>query len=807
MNKQFNEKKRHSITSIQTKIILWAGIGFFLSAAFIIGYAALTLRNEATRSAEGKALDVAHAQAAEIQTVLERTLSAGQIFTQSVNVVKTENVQLSRDQVNAMLRQVLIENPQFVGVDVLFEPNAFDGKDAEFINAQGSDANGRFLPYWTRGEGGRIQVELLQDYDISDWYQCPKTTKVPCLIDPYLYPVQGEDVWMTSLVIPFIYEDAFLGITGIDTPVTFLQELANQVDIFNGEGKVVIISNNGTLLGVTGQPELIGQPATALHKHFSTEDYQAIKNGEEILRYDPEQQQLEVYVPIQVGETADPWSVNVIVPSAAILAEASKQMWRMVGIGGGLLIVSLIALSYAARQIAQPIRKITDAALQVADGNLDVVADVQSTDETGILANAFNQMTTQLRTLFGTLEQRVADRTKALATSAEVSRRLSTILNQRELVIEVVEQVKEAFGYYHAHIYLYNDAKDELVMAGGTGDVGAAMLAEGHKVPKGRGLVGRAAESNATVLVPDTTQDPDWLPNPLLPDTKSEVAIPISIGDQVLGVLDVQHDVKDGLSQEDVDALQSIANQVAVAIQNIDQYEKTQKVAADLGVVANVGIATSTITEGERLLQEVVDLSKHSFKLYHAHIYLLNETGDTLELASGAGEVGRKMVASGHAIPLNSEKSLVARAARMQEGVVVNDVQADPDFLPNPLLPETRAEMAVPMLVSGKVIGVLDVQSEQVNRFTDIDVNIQTTLASQVAVALQNARSFANAQKQAERESRLNLIAQKIQGTATIEEAMQIAARELGHALGQRQTLVALDPSTMAGDGKGVVTE
>ena len=104
----------------------------------------------------------------------------------------------------------------------------------------------------------------------------------------------------------------------------------------------------------------------------------------------------------------------------------------------------------------------------------------------------------------------------------------------------------------------------------------------------------------------------------------------------------------------------------------------------------------------------------------------------------------------------NSEQSLVARAARTQEGVVVNDVQTDPDFLPNPLLPKTRAEMAVPMLVGGKVVGVLDVQSEQVNRFSDTDVDIQTTLASQIAVALQNARSFTNAQKQADRETKLN---------------------------------------------------
>jgi GAF domain-containing protein/HAMP domain-containing protein len=478
----------------------------------------------------------------------------------------------------------------------------------------------------------------------------------------------------------------------------------------------------------------------------------------------------------------------------------------------GFIVVLLVVVALAAAAafgfsliLVRPIIRLTATAEEIAGGAIDTRAEVTSSDEVGTLAEAFNTMTSQLREFIGTLEQRVADRTKAIATSSEVSRSLSTILDREELVRAVVEQVQESFGYYHAHIYQLQG--DTLVMAGGTGEAGALMLSNGHTVQKGSGLVGRAADSNEAVLVPDTSQDPNWLPNDLLPDTKSEVAIPISVGNRVLGVLDVQQNVAEGLDQEDVDSLQSIANQVAAALQNVDQYESTQKMASDLEVVANVGIATSTITEGGHLLQEVVDLSKQSFELYHAHIYLLNEAGDTLELASGAGEVGRKMVTEEHAIPLDSEKSLVARAARTREGVVVNDVQANPDFLPNPLLPETRSEMAVPMIVGDKVIGVLDVQAEWVDRFTDIDVSIQTTLASQVAVALQNVRSFANAQKQAERETRLNTITQKIQGADTIEEAMQVAARELGHALGKRQTLVALDPAALAGDNKGTAAD
>ena len=589
MNKQPLEKKHRFVLSIQTKILLWSGISFFISATLIILYAALALRTGATGPAEEKALDVARGQSSEIRGVLETTLSAGKTFTQSVIGVKTEGVELSRDQINAMLRQVLKANPQYVGVDVLFEPNAFDGRDAEFINSEGSDANGRFLPYWTRGDTGKIQVELLQEYDTSDWYQCPKTTKVSCLIDPYIYPVQGKDVWMTSLVVPFVVNDKFLGITGIDTPVTFLQELADKADIYNGNGKLAIISNNGTLLGVTGHPDLIGQPVQALHNDFSAEDYQKLRNGEETLRYDPQDQSLEVFVPIQVGDTATPWSVNVIIPNAAIVADASRQMWLMIGIGGGLFLGSLLALFFAARRIAQPIRKITDVALQVAGGNLNVVADVQSTDETGILADTFNQMTEQLRTSINTLEQRVADRAKALTTSAEVSRRLALVTNTRQLAKEVVEQVQSAFHYYHAHIYFVDPESKDLVMAGGTGEAGATMLARGHKIPNGRGLVGRAASTNSPILVPDVTQEEGWLPNPLLPETRSEAAVPIALGSQVLGVLDVQQNVVNGLGEDDINLLQSLAGQVAISLQNARTFEEATAKAEREALINTIG--------------------------------------------------------------------------------------------------------------------------------------------------------------------------------------------------------------------------
>ncbi len=412
----------------------------------------------------------------------------------------------------------------------------------------------------------------------------------------------------------------------------------------------------------------------------------------------------------------------------------------------------------------------------------------------------YEQQREQQREQMNTLEQRVLDRTKALATSTEVSRRLSTILNQKELVTEVVNQVNSSFGYYHTQIYFYDEDSENLIMAGGTGEAGQMMLAQFHKVAKGRGLVGRAAESNQPVLVSDTLNNSEWLPNLLLPETKSEVALPISIGAQVLGVLDIQHNITNGLTQEDIDSLQSITNQVAIALQNIQSTEVVAKRATELQTVANISTAAATIINIEDMLQEVVHLTQRGFGLYHAHVFTYNENTHALDIIACGYKEGddHEGTHGTTSIPLEQEQSLVARAGRTRQAVIVNDVRSDPGWLPNPILTETAAELAVPMIVGDQLLGVLDVQSERLNAFTEEDASIQTTLASQVATALQNARSFAQAQQQAERETAVNLITQKIQSTTSVEAALQMAARELGHALGMKSTLVTLDPSALA---------
>lgn len=253
-----------------------------------------------------------------------------------------------------------------------------------------------------------------------------------------------------------------------------------------------------------------------------------------------------------------------------------SSVWSLVITLGMAILAGLIGI-VVARRLAAPIVELSTVAIRVGAGNLSLQAEVTGPAETATLAQTFNDMTTRLRDLFDSLEQRVADRTKALATSAEVSRRLSTILDPEQLVAEVVDQVRSAFDYYHVHIYLYDENQRDLRMVAGSGEAGQAMLEKGHRVEMEQGLVGRAAATKLVVLVADVSQESGWLPNPLLPETKTEIAVPIAIGDTLLGVLDVQDAEIGALDQDDAGLLQSISNQVAVALRNTQSYQAIQR--------------------------------------------------------------------------------------------------------------------------------------------------------------------------------------------------------------------------------------
>ncbi|MBN1312359.1 MAG: GAF domain-containing protein [Anaerolineae bacterium] len=377
----------------------------------------------------------------------------------------------------------------------------------------------------------------------------------------------------------------------------------------------------------------------------------------------------------------------------------------------------------------------------------------------------------------------------------ELAQRLATVLEPDELLRETVNRTAATFNYYHAHIYLYDPAEQTLVVREGLGDVGDILKEQGHSISlyAERSLVAEAARTLKPIVVQNVTENPHHLPNPLLPDTLSEVAVPLFIGEEMLGVFDVQHNAVGRFDEDEIVTLQIIANQLSVALSNARLFEDAQLFANEMATVAEIGTEASTNLNLTQLLENVCNLGKERLDLYHIHIYLLDPEQRDLRLAAGAGAAGQLMVEGGHAIPLTYEHSLVARAARSGEPTIVNDVTLEPHFLPNPLLPETRSEMTIPITLGMEIIGVLDVQDNKANRFTETDKNIHLTLANQIAVAISNARLFEETQRALNDIETLYMGSSKLVRASALDEVLQAIVSSSGLYQFERTTINFFD--------------
>ncbi|MCU0464341.1 MAG: GAF domain-containing protein [Anaerolineae bacterium] len=185
--------------------------------------------------------------------------------------------------------------------------------------------------------------------------------------------------------------------------------------------------------------------------------------------------------------------------------------------------------------------------------------------------------------------------------------------------------------------------------------------------------------------------------------------------------------------------------------ERVQAEERERRRANELATVADISAQVSASRQVSELLFAAANRMAEGFDLYHCNIYVYDPDRHALKLAAASGPIGEMLVKSAHFIPFNAV-SLVARAARTREVVTENNTLGSMDFLPNPMLPKTRAEMAVPMIVAGQLMGVLDVQSNIINRFDAEAAQVQTTLAAQIGIALENARAYGAMQEQADRD-------------------------------------------------------
>ncbi|MBI5929597.1 MAG: GAF domain-containing protein [Chloroflexi bacterium] len=293
----------------------------------------------------------------------------------------------------------------------------------------------------------------------------------------------------------------------------------------------------------------------------------------------------------------DVFGVQIWIPElqAVLLAERTQSealaptfFSLAVNIGAALL-AAVLAIGTGLlfmRTISRPISNLSQTATLIAGGNLALYAQVERDDEIGNLAQSFNSMTSQLRELISGLEVRVEARTRDLQIAADVSRQITTILDLDSLLPQFVERAWEDFGLYHVSVFLYNESDKLLRLEAGSGEAGQQMKKAGKAFDiDAVGLVPQAARLRQAVVANDVSQAAEHFLNPVLPDTSSEAAIPMIVGSNLVGVLDLQSIKLNRFTEDDTRVMTTLAGQLAVAVQNAYLYAEQVQVAKELSTL------------------------------------------------------------------------------------------------------------------------------------------------------------------------------------------------------------------------------
>lgn len=441
-----------SFKSIQTKIAMIAGMCLLGTSLIIVILAARGLWKQAGSAHEASVADarelvraVAQEQGRLVQSRLDEALISARSLGQALQGVPGSGgaLALTRGGADVMIQQVLKENPNFLGVYTCWEPNAFDGKDAEFVNAQGSDATGRYISYWTHGEGGAMVVEPLLSYEVEgdgDYYLLPKKKKLECLINPYMYPVQGVEVLITSMVAPMLSDGKFYGITGIDIALGFIQTIVDDVEeLYDDQATLALIAADGTLAAVTKRPELAGKKVAEFDAEGAEAIQGIVEKGEAHL--EEEGGMMSVYVPIRAGRTDTAWSLNVRVPMSKITetadqlqAGANRNVMVLMGISTLCIFGGIAVLWFLSRGIVRPISAANVMLRDISEGEGDLTKRLQTTteDEVGAMSRYFNHFVEKLQGIVGeiagnagTLHQSSDDLSVTASTMAGATERMN----------------------------------------------------------------------------------------------------------------------------------------------------------------------------------------------------------------------------------------------------------------------------------------------------------------------------------------------------------------------------------------------
>jgi phosphoserine phosphatase RsbU/P len=362
----------------------------------------------------------------------------------------------------------------------------------------------------------------------------------------------------------------------------------------------------------------------------------------------------------------------------------------------------------------------------------------------------------------------------------EVGERISSTLDLDELMVRIAEIVKRAIDYEVFAILLLNEKTQELRVRFSIGH--PEEVVRRLRIKVGEGIVGRAAQMGRSILVNDVQKDPAYIPS--LPSMRSELAVPLMFNSRPIGVIDLEAPLPDFFNDSHVNLLELLAGRMAMAIENARLYRRSLRQARTLQLLNEISRELSSVLVLNELLRKIGTLTKRLVDYHRFSILLADEQAQTFNAVISLKQDERMPEEN----TVHFDQGIVGAAASLRQPVVVPDVSKDSRYIR--VNPETRSEMTVPLIYRDRVIGVIDLQSPQPNYFNDNHVRIFSTLAPQIAIAIENARLYERVARSEARLERDLQRAQEIQmhfmpGIAPKIPGLDVAlrfqpARELG---------------------------
>jgi GAF domain-containing protein/anti-sigma regulatory factor (Ser/Thr protein kinase) len=362
----------------------------------------------------------------------------------------------------------------------------------------------------------------------------------------------------------------------------------------------------------------------------------------------------------------------------------------------------------------------------------------------------------------------------------KVSSQIANFTDLNELCNQVTRLIQKTFNYYYVAIFTVEPGQSRLFFRSNTG---LSTRRRGNKrqlfdVEIGQGVVGYAAETGNELLSNDVSQEPRFRPIASLPETQSELAIPIKTEDKVLGVLDIQSDKLNAIHPNDLLVLRALADSIAVAIEGARLYSDLNRKVNQLSVMSAVGRSTTSTIDLRVMMTDAARLLHRRFGYPHVHLFTVHPNRRQVRYEAGSGT--RSAALEGYVINLDDPEGMIPWVARNGKIILANDVHKEPRYRPTPFPPaNTRSELTVPLIFNKKVVGVLDIQSDRLNTFSDDDRILFEGLADYLAAAIHNAGLYRSELWRRQVADSLREVAGLLSANASLEQVLDAILTEL----------------------------